>query len=372
MAVACLGVLVAVLSFGVARRRMRQADERVRVAVTDLAERTEAMLADLDAALAETRAEARRSRAFGQLAGSLDLDEVLDRTLEAAASLPGVDAALLSVPREDGDPLVRALGLTPDETERRPFPGPPDGRSARAVALSYHYAEDELSAGSSFIYGGVSVPVAVPGASTASLAIFTRSPSHQFPERQVLDLEELAATAGPAIANAVRFHGAREEADLDPLTRLATRRVLRDELEREAARARRYGRRLTLVLLDLDDFEAIQERLGRAAADRVLAEVGLRVRRIARGTDLACRVGGDEFAVVMPESGLEDGVRLSERVQSAVSSPALLQVGTLEVSAGVAELGPDDDARSLFGHADRALSRAKAEGRGRVVLDRAG
>jgi diguanylate cyclase (GGDEF)-like protein len=370
--VAGLGVLIAVLSFAVARRRSRRADQRVRAAVTDLTERTGAMLAELDAALTEARAETRRSRAFGELAASIDVDDVFARTLEAAAALPGVDAGLVTVPVGEGETLVRGLGLTPDETERRPVPGPPDGRSARAVAVSYHYGEDERRSDGSFIYGGVSVPVPVGPDAAGSLAIFTRSPAHQFPERQVRDLEELAARAGPAIANAIRFRDAREHAELDPLTGLANRRVFHETLEREAARARRYGRSVTLVVFDVDDFKAVNERLGHLAADRVLAEIGARVRATVRGADVACRVGGDEFGVVMPESSVDDGVKLSERLQAAVSSPALVQAGQLSISAGIAELEANDDARALFEHADHALYRAKVDGKGRVVLARAG
>jgi diguanylate cyclase (GGDEF)-like protein len=369
LTVAGLGVLVGVVSLVASGRRARRADERVRIVVTELTDRTESMLADLDAALAETRAEAERSRAFGELAGSLDLEAVLDGTLEAAASLPGVDAALLTV-TVDGDLVVRGLGLSADETVRRPMPGPPDGRSARAVAVSYHYAEDEHDAGSPFIYGGISVPVPVDRGEPASLAIFTRSASHQFPERHVLDLEQLATRAGPAIANAVRFQAARDHANLDPLTKLGTSRLFQETLEREVARARRYGRRVTVVVFDLDDFDDVDQRLGRSAAERVLADVGGRLRATVRSADAPCRVGADEFAVVMPESGLEEGVRLAERLRSSVASAYLTETGTLGISAGVAELEPDDDARSLLEQAGRALSRAKTEGKGRVVFAR--
>jgi diguanylate cyclase (GGDEF)-like protein len=366
--VAGFGVVIAVLSVAAARRRVRRADARVRTTVTELTERTEELLSELEGALEEARADARRGRALGDIAGSIDLDDVFARTLEAAASLPGVDAVLITVPDGDDPPLVRALGMTADETERRTVPGPPDGRSARAVAVSYHYGEDERRTGSSFIYGGISVPVGVSARENGSLAIFTRSPAHQFPERHVRELEELASRAGPALANALRFRNAREQADLDPLTGLLNRRVFHETLEQELTRARRYGRRLTLVLLDVDDFKAVNERLGHLAADGVLGEIGSRVRAAVRGTDVACRVGGDELGIVMPESTLDDGVRLSERLQRAVSSPALVQVGPLSVSAGVAELVPDGDARTLFELADQALARAKADGKGRVAL----
>jgi diguanylate cyclase (GGDEF)-like protein len=368
IAVAGTGAGVAMLSILLARRRVKRADERVDSAVAELTERMETMLGHLDEALEQAQGEARLSRAYVDLAGSIEVDEVFGRTLEAGASLPGVDAVLLTVPAGDGPPLVRALGMSADETERRPISGPPDGRAARAVRVSYHYGEDELRAGSEFIYGGIAVPVPLAHETVGSLAIFTRSPAHQFAEREVRELEDLAARAGPAVANAVRFREARQQADLDFLTRLYNRRVFHETLAREAARARRYERRLSLIVFDVDDFKAVNERLGHLAADNVLAEVAERVRATVRRSDVACRVGGDEFAVVMPESTLRDGVRLAERLQAAIASPAVLQAGHVGMSAGVAELVPGDDARSLFERADHALHEAKGEGKGRVVL----
>jgi diguanylate cyclase (GGDEF)-like protein len=368
IAAAGAGAGVAVLSLLVARWRVRRANARVDEAVGELTERMESMLGELDVAVGDAQSEARRSRAYGELAGSIDVDSVFGRTLEAAASLPGVDAALLTVPVGEEPPLVRALGMSADETQRRPISGPPDGRAARAVRVSYHYAEDELLSGDAFIYGGVAVPVPLDDGASGSLAIFTRSPAHQFEEAAVRELEELAQQAGPAIVNAVRFREARRQADLDALTRLHNRRVFHEALGRETARARRYERRLSLIVFDVDDFKAVNERLGHLGADDVLAEVGRRVRATVRLTDLACRVGGDEFAILMPESTVQDGVTLSERLQAAIASPAVLQAGHVRLSAGVAELVSADDARSLFERADHALSRAKGEGKGRVVL----
>ncbi len=345
---------------------------RVTTTVNELTGRMEAMLTSLEDALGQAESEGRRGRALGVLAMSIDIDEVLGRALEAASALPGVDAALVTVPVEEGPALVRALGLSADEVERRPLPGPPDGRAARAIRVSYHYAEDELPGPTSFIYGGVSVPVSGQGAGPGSLAIFTRSPSHQFAEVEIRELEEVALRAGPAIENALRFREARQLADLDALTHLHNRRVFHETLGREVARAKRYDRRLALVVFDVDDFKVVNERVGHLAADSVLAEVAERVRGAVRTADVACRVGGDEFAVILPESTLTDGVKLSERLQAAISSPVIVQAGHVGISAGVAELTPGDDSRTLFERADHALYQAKGEGKGKVVLASAG
>ncbi len=359
-------VLVAVL---VARRR-RAHDDRVTVAVAatvaQLNERMEELVREFSVALEEARDEGRRSRSLDGLAGSIDLDEVLERTLEAAGSLVGVDAALVSVQDSNDEQLTASLGLSPEEASREPIPGPPDGRAARAISISYHYAEDERHA-NGFIYGGVAVPVTAGHCEIGSLAIFTRSPSHRFNEDDVRALEDLARRAAPAIDNARRFREARQLADFDSLTRLHNRRYFHETLQRECARAHRYDRRLALIVFDLDDFKAVNDRIGHLAGDAVLAEVAQRVRDVVRSADIACRVGGDEFAVVLPESGVQDARMLAQRLQVAIAGRPLVEAGPLAISAGVAELRPGDDAQTLFERADGALHRAKHEGKGRVV-----
>jgi diguanylate cyclase (GGDEF)-like protein len=159
----------------------------------------------------------------------------------------------------------------------------------------------------------------------------------------------------------------RRLADLDALTGLHNRRYFHETLAREVARAQRYNRRLALIIIDLDDFKAINDRIGHLSGDAVLAETAERVRAVVRSADIACRVGGDEFAVVLPESTTADGDQLYQRLRSAVSSKPVGQAGRLTASAGMAELLPDDDPTTFFERADEALYRAKRLGKGQIV-----
>ena len=161
-------------------------------------------------------------------------------------------------------------------------------------------------------------------------------------------------------------------ADLDALTALHNRRYFHETLAREVARAQRYDRSLALLVLDLDDFKAINDRIGHLAGDGVLAEAADRIRDVVRSADVACRVGGDEFAVILPESSLKDGDQLYQRLQHAISIRPVGQAGRLHLSAGVTELRPDDDATSFFERADEALYRAKGAGKGTVVAVESG
>jgi two-component system cell cycle response regulator len=156
-------------------------------------------------------------------------------------------------------------------------------------------------------------------------------------------------------------------ADLDGLTGLHNRRYFHEMLAREVARAQRYGRALALVVFDLDDFKSINDRLGHLAGDAVLAETAERARTVMRSADIACRVGGDEFAVLLPEASGREAELLYERLQRAVSSRPVAEAGDVSVSAGIAELQVDEEPTTLFERADEALYRAKRHGKGQVA-----
>ena len=156
-----------------------------------------------------------------------------------------------------------------------------------------------------------------------TLAVFWRGREREAPGSEIVELEDLAASAGPTIENAKRFLEARQLAELDALTGLHNRRYFDEVLDREVSRALRYGRSLALILIDLDDLKAINDRVGHLGGDAVLAELGERVREALRSTDIACRIGGDEFAVILPESALEDARQLYDRLQAAIGARPL-------------------------------------------------
>jgi len=368
-----LGALVVLLlALLIVRWRSdRKTDAHVAEVVKTLNTRMDELGRELAGALERAEEEGRRSRIFGELAGSIDLDEVLSRALEAAGALEGTDAALVMLPdAQGGKPLVATLGLSVEEAERHAITGPPDGRLARSITMSYTYPELEVEAhesGNGIIHAGLAVPLPGETDTLGYLTVFTRSKSRRFGDDDVRELETLAVHAGPAIENARRFREARQLADLDALTGLHNRRFFHETLGRECARAHRYERKLALVVFDLDDFKEVNDRVGHLAGDAALAEAAERVRDVVRTSDSACRVGGDEFAVILPESTLEDAEQLYRRILHAVSSRPLGQAGTLYLSAGIAELRPEDDPVSFFKRADEALYRAKEAGKGQVV-----
>jgi diguanylate cyclase (GGDEF)-like protein len=349
-------------------------DERLAELVADMNTRMEGMVSELSEALERAQEEGRRTRMLGELAGTIDLDEVLTRTLDAAGAMPGVDAALARLDSSDGDaPIVATLGLTTEEAQRQAIAGPPGGAEARSISLVYQYPAEMVSTNgpATLIHSGLAVPIQTENGPIGFIAVFSRSRSHTWSEDEVRELEELALRAGPAIENANRFREARQLADLDALTGLHNRRYFHETLAREVARAHRYDRKLALIVFDLDDFKAINDRIGHLAGDAVIAESAERVRDVVRSADFACRVGGDEFAVILPESTVTDADQLYRRLQAAISARPVGQAGRLSFSAGVAELKSEDDPTGFFERADEALYGAKERGKAQVVASNA-
>ena len=356
--------LVSIVLFMRSRRPSGEGEQMLAL-VSEMNNRMEAMVRELSESLERAQEEGRRNRYLTELAGSIDLDEVLSRTLEAGGAVPGVDAALVSISNDREKPIVATLGLSAEEAQRQVVSGPPDGHQARAISLVYQYPPTLEAA--DVVHSGLAVPVPGDNEPVGFLIVYSRSPDHRFAEEEIRELEELALRAGPAIENARRFREARQLADLDALTGLHNRRYFHETLAREVARAHRYGRELALVVFDLDDFKAINDRIGHLAGDAVLAETAERVKDVVRSADIACRVGGDEFAVILPESSTADADQLYHRLLGAVSSRPVGQAGRLFVSAGIAELTEADDPTSFFERADEALYRAKERGKGQVV-----
>jgi diguanylate cyclase (GGDEF)-like protein len=302
-----------------------------------------------------------------ELAASLNPDDVFDRTLDAVVAMPGVDAALLAIGDDPATRMTRAAGMTDDEVERTLLQMPTHS-DLRALEVLYRYRLEDVDPSSTLPRAALTVMLRAEGETVGSLAAISRSGSG-FPESTAEALESLARRAGPAIANALRFAEAREHAELDSLTGLHNRRLFYEFLTREIARAQRYERSVSLIVFDLDDFKRINDRSGHLGGDAVLAEIADRVRAMVRATDVPCRVGGDEFAIILPESSCEDAEQLAERIALSIRTQKIDKVGALRISAGVAELRRGETAADLFERADHALYRAKSAGKARIVAN---
>jgi GAF domain-containing protein len=278
---AALGLLLLVLWLVRGGAPRASTDDRLAELVADMNNRMEAMVSDLSEALERAQEEGRRNRMLGELAGTIDLDEVLTRTLDAAGAMPGVDAALARLDNDGGQPpIIATLGLTSEEAQRQAIAGPPGDAEARSISLVYQYPPEMVSndGPANLIHSGLAVPVQTESGQIGFIAVFSRSRAHTWNDEEVKELEELALRAGPAIENAKRFREARQLADLDALTNLHNRRYFHETLAREVSRAHRYNRNLALIVFDLDDFKAVNDRIGHLAGDAVIADAAERIR----------------------------------------------------------------------------------------------
>ena len=175
----------------------------------------------------------------------------------------------------------------------------------------------------------------------------------------------------------MRLEETVEMAILDPLTDLHNRRYMTSHLKTLFEEASQRGKPLSVLMLDIDYFKAVNDSYGHDAGDSVLREFASRLRRNIRGIDLACRLGGEEFVVVMPETDLAKAYLVGERLRQCIAAAPFYageRIGTLEVTAsvGVAALEfADDTPELILKRADQALYCAKRDGRNRVVADAA-
>ncbi|HEV3365121.1 MAG TPA: sensor domain-containing diguanylate cyclase, partial [Acidimicrobiia bacterium] len=188
-------------------------------------------------------------------------------------------------------------------------------------------------------------------------------------ERRVVAMvERFCAHGALALRNASLLEELRAMAATDGLTRVANRRTFEDALRRELARFERTGEPISLVMVDIDHFKALNDRFGHQTGDEALRAVAAALAGTCRAADLVARYGGEEFAVLLHSASTSSALETAERLRQAVAS-VVIGVDTLvTASLGVATVPHDArDAEELVRRADGALYRAKHEGRNRVV-----
>jgi diguanylate cyclase (GGDEF)-like protein/PAS domain S-box-containing protein len=216
------------------------------------------------------------------------------------------------------------------------------------------------------ITAAMAAPITVGGSLWGTLGVaFSARPC---PPRAEHRLQQFAHLVSLAISNAEAWTALSQQASTDAVTGIANYRTFHTRLHSEVERARRYDRALSLVVLDLDHFKSVNDAHGHQVGDQVLTEVARRLGANARDGELVARIGGEEFAWLMPETTGDDAFQAAERVRRAIEREPYANVGQLTLSAGVCTIEPECDADELFRRADAALYVAKDRGRNVVVL----
>jgi diguanylate cyclase (GGDEF)-like protein len=294
-----------------------------------------------------TASERRRSEDFDVASPSRRAREAVALVGEALAATHDPDA-LLTVIVESAVGATGAVGarLVREGTERVRAGDPESGGAPLSVSLGTGGDHD----GSLLIYPHVEQP---------------------FSEDQGRLAHWLAAQASIALENARLHRTVEQQAITDHLTGLANRRRFSESLGLEVSRAERFGGMLALVLADLDDFKRVNDLYGHQVGDDVLRRFADLMRESVREFDLAVRYGGEEFAVLLPETDLEGGARLAKRLAESLRATRFTnragEAFTVTSSFGVSAFPSAGSAEQLMLTADRALYRAKKEGKDRVI-----
>jgi len=216
----------------------------------------------------------------------------------------------------------------------------------------------------------VVVPFTFGEAVTGLLALGPRMTGAPYGSQDLALIQTLVDASAIALRNADLIEFLRTQAIRDTLTGCQNRRGFDEILQLEFTRSRRYGRTLSVMLFDLDHFKQINDEFGHDAGDHVLRKVGKLLQTAFRSTDTPCRPGGEEFAMIFPETPRVEAVRLAERFRLEIEAmtPDNVIPRRITASFGIAAYPEDADSiGTLIRAADRALYRAKAGGRNRVV-----
>ncbi len=182
------------------------------------------------------------------------------------------------------------------------------------------------------------------------------------------DLDLLLARARTLLEFKAYLDVCEEEAFIDHLSGLANRRRLERQLEREVSRTLRFGHPFSLLMFDIDDFKNLNDSFGHDAGDEAIRRLGKVLREETRGIDLAARIGGDEFAVLLEETSLAGASDLAERLRIAIAALSIPQARPITTSVGVAECPScAQTSADIMKAADTALYEAKRGGRNRVI-----
>jgi diguanylate cyclase (GGDEF)-like protein len=199
---------------------------------------------------------------------------------------------------------------------------------------------------------------------------FTRS--KRFREGELILLEQLLRGFLYPVRNALLYREAQRAATTDTLTGLKNRAAFEDRFPKDVERSARYATPLSIVMIDLDNFKAVNDTHGHGMGDRLLRALAQVMSASVRKADEAFRYGGDEFVLILPNTGLKGAERVAQRLRRTMSSsPILSELHPVHasVSIGAAAFYPGESARSFLARADGALYRAKNDGRNRICLD---
>ena len=281
---------------------------------------------------------------------SLDLPETAEVALVESLAALRLSTGAIWLRERSSYKVAHTVGLEDDQVgDFARQVGPHVKASASAVGRS----ESQVDRISGPEWNALRAQLRVHGRTVGVMTVATMG-DRVFNASDLLFMAAVADQVAIAVDRARQF---ASEARTDHLTGLANRRQFERVMEREVALAERHNRRLSLMMIDLDNLKRINDRLGHDAGDEALRLVAQQLQRVVRASDVCARVGGDEFAVAMPETDLDRARDVAMRLRRAVEQGALSMRAPehVEVSVGIAAFGPGQDWQGVYKAADRDL-----------------
>jgi diguanylate cyclase (GGDEF)-like protein len=311
------------------------------------------------------------------ITSSLDIQRIYDNFIHELKRLVDVDWAAIAV-IEDLEVYFMALsteiGSAWKVGERLPLKG---SGTEWVATHGKPIAENDLGVESRFtssqyhlqqgVHSVVYLPLIISNRIIGSLIVASRKPN-AYTVKQINLLQQLSLQIAMPIENARLYAKTERLARVDSLTSLLNRRSLDDTLNGEIGRHSRYGGVFSLMIIDLDSLKTINDNYGHLAGDELLRQVGSIIQTTVRESDRAFRYGGDEFAVLLPQTTLDAAYKVAERIRQQTF--ARIEIGSIPVSVSLGlSTWPSDGVApaELIAAADAALYRAKRSGRNRTV-----
>jgi diguanylate cyclase (GGDEF)-like protein/putative nucleotidyltransferase with HDIG domain len=306
------------------------------------------------------------------LSSSLDIPEIFGSFIEELKKVVDVSWATI-VLIEDNDYCCVALsspeGSAYQVGERVPIEGTGTGWVVTQKKSFIEYDLDKeryFNTGEQFSRLGlrtmVYLPLIAKGRVIGSFIVASKMPN-AYSQRHIKLLEQLAFQIAMPLENSQLYAKAEKKARVDELTSLLNRRSLDEMLDTEISRHSRYGGVFTLAILDLDSFKSYNDRYGHLSGDKLLREVGHVIKSAIRNADHAFRYGGDEFAILLPQTNIDDALQVIERVREKIARG--LDSGEIHVTTSIGLASWPDDGIShtdIIAAADVTLYRAKRSG----------
>ena len=306
------------------------------------------------------------------ITSSLDIQGIFDSFIEELKKVVDVSWAAIAL-IEENDRYILAQSSSSisawQTEERMPVAGTVTEWVARNRMTLY---EPDLSEESKFTTGKlylahglrsvICLPLVAKGEAIGSLIITNHNPN-AYSQRDAALLEQLSSQIAMPVENARLYAKAEEKARIDVLTGLNNRRSLDEMIAQEIGRHSRYGGIFSVIILDLDSFKIFNDKYGHLSGDKLLREIGGIIKGAIRGADQAFRYGGDEFAVLLPQTAIDAATQVAERVRQHIATKVKAGSVPITASLGLASwpadgIGPDE----MLSAADAALYRAKRSG----------